>query len=214
MPAIRTTRNSNKRKTPIATAAPVSTRTPRRCATCKRPRKGHPRSGCPFGKAVEPEDTEKAPEVSEKPPLSAMDLSAVDSDDTDLTAVDADDTDLTAVDADDTDLTAVDADDTGLAAVDADDADTDTEQPEEDTETHREAKVWVPLCGSGPMPPWIASVLSRVSALRAERFPHVDSLRIVATARGSSSQCSSDWDWDIDVEEEAPQPRTPSFVAV
>ncbi|KAJ7050364.1 hypothetical protein C8F01DRAFT_691490 [Mycena amicta] len=69
MPAIRTTRNSNKSNTSIATAELVSR--PRRCTTCKRPRKGHPRSGCPFG---EPEDTEKAPGAS------AMDADETDTD--------------------------------------------------------------------------------------------------------------------------------------
>ncbi|KAJ7050355.1 hypothetical protein C8F01DRAFT_691237 [Mycena amicta] len=70
----RTTRNSNKGQN----QPPEPTSTPRRCTTCKRPRKGHPRSGCPFGEA---EDSEKSPGVTEK--LSALDLSAVDSDDTD-----------------------------------------------------------------------------------------------------------------------------------
>ncbi|KAJ7050363.1 hypothetical protein C8F01DRAFT_1377779 [Mycena amicta] len=79
----RTTRNSNKSQN----QPPEPTSTPRRCTTCKRPRKGHPRSGCPFGEA---EDAEKSPGVTEK--LSALDLSAVDSDDTDTDNTEKEDT--------------------------------------------------------------------------------------------------------------------------
>ncbi|KAF7289748.1 hypothetical protein MIND_01348400 [Mycena indigotica] len=70
----RTTRNSNK--TPLATPEVVNfsspSSTPRRCSTCKQPRKGHPRSGCPFG-----------PETGMTEKLGALDLSVVDDDDDD-----------------------------------------------------------------------------------------------------------------------------------
>ncbi|KAF7289754.1 hypothetical protein MIND_01349000 [Mycena indigotica] len=67
----RTTRNSNK--TPLATPDAINSSpgsTPRRCSTCKQPRKGHPRSGCPFG-----------PETGMTEKLGALDLSVVDDDD-------------------------------------------------------------------------------------------------------------------------------------
>ncbi|KAJ7627302.1 hypothetical protein FB45DRAFT_921034 [Roridomyces roridus] len=56
-PATRTTRNSTK--TPVSTPERALTPSkPRYCATCKRPRKGHPREGCPFADDVAEEEGE------------------------------------------------------------------------------------------------------------------------------------------------------------
>ncbi|KAF7300769.1 hypothetical protein MKEN_01302100 [Mycena kentingensis (nom. inval.)] len=71
-PNQRTTRNSNKVALADATPEP----SPRSCTKCKRPRKGHPRSGCPFsdGDGGGP----GSPGVMKR--LEALDLSADDLD--------------------------------------------------------------------------------------------------------------------------------------
>ncbi|KAJ7214385.1 hypothetical protein GGX14DRAFT_696609 [Mycena pura] len=83
----RTTRNSSK--TPISTPEKHSTPTPgkaRYCATCKRPRKGHPRTGCPFTDEVDagqPDgdvSQEGSPTCTVADALDALNLTAADAD--------------------------------------------------------------------------------------------------------------------------------------
>lgn len=78
----RSTRNSTK--TPVSTPDSKSSTPskPRYCTTCKRPRKGHPREGCPFAEDVE-EDGEQNETLSDSPTrnvadaLDALNLEAV-----------------------------------------------------------------------------------------------------------------------------------------
>ncbi|KAJ6560250.1 hypothetical protein B0H19DRAFT_1146926 [Mycena capillaripes] len=61
----RTTRNSQKVATPERSLTPGK---PRYCTSCKRPRKGHPREGCPFADESTENDT-----LSESPTRSVAD---------------------------------------------------------------------------------------------------------------------------------------------
>ncbi|KAJ7130942.1 hypothetical protein C8R46DRAFT_1362740 [Mycena filopes] len=63
----RTTRNSTKVATPEKPATPGK---PRYCTSCKRPRKGHPREGCPF---VEEDATRNNDASSDSPTRSVAD---------------------------------------------------------------------------------------------------------------------------------------------
>ncbi|KAJ7265415.1 hypothetical protein B0H12DRAFT_1100667 [Mycena haematopus] len=72
----RTTRNSTKVATPEK-PTPSTPSTPRYCTSCKRPRKGHPRQGCPF---AEPSIVNDSPTRSVADALDALSLADLDLD--------------------------------------------------------------------------------------------------------------------------------------
>ncbi|KAJ6615591.1 hypothetical protein B0H10DRAFT_2040054 [Mycena sp. CBHHK59/15] len=74
----RTTRNSTKSPTPAPAKASTPSK-PRYCTSCKRPRKGHPREGCPFAEdATQDEALSDSPTRSVADALDALNLAAVD----------------------------------------------------------------------------------------------------------------------------------------
>ncbi|KAJ7369004.1 hypothetical protein DFH08DRAFT_832933 [Mycena albidolilacea] len=72
----RTTRSSPKVATPEKSSTPGK---PRYCTSCKRPRKGHPREGCPFTEAPVQSDS---PTRSVSRALDALSLAELDEDTT------------------------------------------------------------------------------------------------------------------------------------
>ncbi|KAJ6597982.1 hypothetical protein B0H10DRAFT_2086275 [Mycena sp. CBHHK59/15] len=75
----RTTRNSTKSPTPAPAKASTPSK-PRYCTSCKRPRKGHPREGCPFAEDAtqDGEALSDSPTRSVADALDALNLAAVD----------------------------------------------------------------------------------------------------------------------------------------
>ncbi|KAF7352272.1 hypothetical protein MVEN_01190900 [Mycena venus] len=75
----RTTQNSTKVATPEKSSTPGK---PRYCTTCKRPRKGHPREGCPFAEeSIQDETLSDSPTRSVADALNALDLAEQDATD-------------------------------------------------------------------------------------------------------------------------------------
>ncbi|KAJ6536691.1 hypothetical protein DFH09DRAFT_1178499 [Mycena vulgaris] len=80
--ATRTTRNSTKSAPPPDLRSPTP-RKPRCCTSCKRPRLGHPREGCPFAEdATQNENTpaSDSPTRSVAAALDALDLTEAEAD--------------------------------------------------------------------------------------------------------------------------------------
>ncbi|KAJ7094398.1 hypothetical protein C8R44DRAFT_989753 [Mycena epipterygia] len=82
----RNTRNSTKTLNPVPTPEKSSTPgKPRFCISCKRPRKGHPREGCPFAEDATREQSETStasdsPTRSVADALDALNLAVADAD--------------------------------------------------------------------------------------------------------------------------------------
>ncbi|KAJ7506633.1 hypothetical protein B0H11DRAFT_1972149, partial [Mycena galericulata] len=82
--ATRTTRSSTKSPAP-SPEKPSTPGKPRYCTSCKRPRKGHPREGCPYAEEVTQNETlSESRTRSVADALDALDLTAVDVDDEQL----------------------------------------------------------------------------------------------------------------------------------